>query len=273
MSPRKTSSGDRFWNRPLGRGRSGGAEEDAPHPPFSPSLPRVDLLPAQVREEMAVGKTRRWIVIVAILVIVVGAGVWLLQGQRISEAESGMAQAEAQSAETQAKIAKLAPVSDLFAQIESQRALVQDTLAAQPKAAEVVEHLRRAAGEVDGPPVGLSTISVAYLPIPEPGAVLNTCPNPNPFDDTITIGCMTFGATAASRDQVSQLLRLLEEDPFFVGPYVGGTTVNGTGPGSVTFTGSAGVSIGALVKPLTPEELAAFAAPPAPAESSSPEAS
>ncbi len=271
MNARRTSSGESFWNRPLGRRKD--ADEDAPHPPFTPSLPRVDLLPAQVREAIAVSRTRRWVALAAVLVLVAGAALWLLQGQRISEAEAGMAQAEAQSAETQAKIAKLAPVSDLFAQIESQRALVQDTLAAQPKAAEVIEHLRRAAGGVDGPPITLSTIAVAYQPVPEPGAVLNTCPNPNPFDDTVTIGCITFGASAANREQVSQLLLLLEDDPFFVGPYVGGTTVNGTGAGSVTFTGSAGVSMAALVQPLTAEELAALTAEPPPTDQPSPEAS
>ena len=269
MSARGSSAGGSFWTRPLGA-RKGAGDEATDHPSFQPTLPMVDLLPAAIRESMAVARIRRGLIVAAGAVIAILGVIWLLQGQQIADAEATVAQAEAQTAETQAKIAKLAPVSEVFAQIQGQRELVQQTLAAQPQASEVLNRLRTAASSVDGPPIALSSVSVAYQPLPEAGGVLNQCPNPNPFDDTITIGCLTFGATAASRDQVSQLLRALEADPLFVGPYVAGTTVNGSGPGSVTFTGSAAVSLQGLVTPLTSEQVEAILAPPEPAPGEAP---
>jgi hypothetical protein len=87
----------------------------------------------------------------------------------------------------------------------------------------------------------------------------------------LTIGCLSFGATAQNREQVAALLLTLEADPFFVGPFVGSSTLitdpNGRDSVVVTFAGSTGLSNEALVTPLTPEEIAAITAPPAPAPS------
>jgi hypothetical protein len=94
---------------------------------------------------------------------------------------------------------------------------------------------------------------------------LNSCANPDPFATDITIGCMTFSGTATSREQISSLLLLMAADPMFVGPYVDNTTI-ATDPtgvnGQVAFSGTSGVSVNALAKPLAPEQIDAIVNPP-----------
>ena len=88
-------------------------------------------------------------------------------------------------------------------------------------------------------------------------------------DSDITIGCVTFSGTARTRDQVSALLSAVAVDPLFVGPYVNNSTVieeTADTAGGVLFSGTAGVSVDALTKPLTDEQIAAITAPPPPAD-------
>ena len=105
-----------------------------------------------------------------------------------------------------------------------------------------------------------TTLSVAYRGIPAPGEPPNECPNPNPFDNMVAIGCLEFSATAKDRAQVSELLLSLEADPFFIGPYVSNTTSGGDA-GVITFTGSAAISTDALVTPLSKDQIDAILAP------------
>lgn len=255
---RQTAS-RKFWE--LRRKDAG--DEVVLHEPFAAHLPRVNLLPAGFRDAILAARIRRWIVYAGVAILALGAIVWFMQGQAISQAVNAVDRAQADNAALQAKQAQLAPVSDLFAQISRQKKFVQDTLAAQPEAAQVIRHLLRSGGEVQ-----FTTLSVAYRGIPAPGEPPNECPNPNPFDDKVAIGCLEFSATAKDRAQVSELLLALESDPFFIGPYVSNTTSGGDG-GVITFTGSAAISTDALVTPLSPEQIDAILAP-TPAPSASP---
>lgn len=250
-----------FWTRPLGKG-----SDPAPqHPDFRPTLPSVNLLPAKVREDISVVKTRKILVLVAVVLVLVGAGMWWVQGQDIARAEQSVAVAQEANAETQARIDRLAPVNALFSQITGQQELVEQTLAAQPRASRVLRRLIVAADRAStgGSPIRYSTIAVSYRGIPEVGDALNECPNPNPFDTAVSIGCVTFSALAGSRAQVSAFLLELEADPFFIGPYVASTTVGGSDSRTIAFSGTAAVSTRALVTPLSEEELAAIVNPQA----------
>lgn len=244
-------------NITLGKKKS----DDEVHEPFVATLPRIDLLPPSVKEGQALRKTRNLLLLTFIAVVALGVLVWVMQSSAISEAEDRLATARAENEQIQVDIARLAPIGALFNQIESQKQLVQDTLNSQPRAAAVNNRLIQAGEETGGKqPVTFTSISVAYRPRPAPGDVPNPCPNPAPFDTQVAIGCLTFTATAESREQVAALLLAIEADPFFIGPYVGSTNFTGD---VVSISGTTAVSTDALVTPLTQEEIDAILTPPA----------
>jgi hypothetical protein len=169
------------------------------------------------------------------------------------------------------KLKALAPVQQMYDEITQQQKLVDSTLSGQPQARAVIDHLN-ADAKAAGPEVTFTNVTTNYTGIPQqgdPGS--ESCPDPDPFSQDLAIGCLTFSATAASREQVSALLVSLEADDFFVGPYVTSTTVTPASeeaPESVSFSGSAGISINALQSPLTEEEIAKLLQPKAKASAS-----
>jgi hypothetical protein len=264
----------------LGRKEDSGGSAPEQRPPFHRTLPQVDLLPGEVRDAMAVARIRNWTLIALVVVGVVAAGVWWVQGSTIQRAEDSLAAAREQNSLLQAKLKALGPVKAMYNQITTLQQLVTGTLAAQPQASTVIDRLSQAGQGVTGDPIAITSVNVAYTGIPAPGNPVSSCPNPDPFGTSITIGCMTFSATATDRDQVAQLLRLLDDDPLFVGPYVTSTTASESPAGpsgsqtrsSIAFTGSAGVSVEALRTLLTREQIDAILTPPEPEPTPTPSA-
>lgn len=259
-----------FWQMELGKKKDADlADEEVEHPPFVPTLPRVNLLPVGIRQSVAMRKVRRNLVVVALLLVVAIGGLWYLQGSRIADAEARLAIAQAEGDDLQAQVAALAPITVLATALENQKALVDATLASQPQSALVISRLAEAGREAaDGNGITFSNVGVTYQGIPAAGGTLNSCPNPDPFGTEATIGCITFNANAGDRAQVSRLLEVLEADPLFVGPYVTTTSVTLAeegGASGVTFAGTAGVSLDGLETLLTPEQIEALTAPPQPA--------
>jgi len=255
------------WQMELGAKKDKEAEEElVERPPFVPTLPQVNLLPTQVRDSLAIAKIRKGLILGAVVLPLAAGGLWWLQGSQISQAESTLAAAQAENQQLQADLEALAPVKQMYDQITKLQDLVTSTLAAQPQAALVIERLAAAGEAAGGNDIDFANAAVTYTGIPAPGGELNPCPNPNPFDVEVTVGCLTFSATAADRAQVSELLRLMEADPLFVGPYVTNSTVTDLegAADSVAFAGSAGISVDALATALTPEQLEAILTPPAP---------
>lgn len=264
-----------FWQMELGRKKDADLVDEAvEHPPFVPTLPRVNLLPAAIGESIGLRKVRRSLIAVAVLIALLLGGVWYLQGSRISEAEARLAAAQAEGSQLQGQLDALAPITVLTNALADQKALVESTMAAQPQAAVVIERLREAGRQVGGGSgIAFSNASVSYQGIPAAGGVLNPCPNPDPFGTEVTIGCITFSASANDRQQVSRLLEVMEADPLFVGPYVTNTalgTTEGKQKTTVTFSGTAGVSVEGLKTVLTPEQVDAIVNPPAPAATTAP---
>lgn len=261
-----------FWRRDLGR--RGQEQDEVEHPEFQPTLPRVNLLPPSVAEGFAARRVRRWLIAVGGLMLLAFAAAWNLQAGRVAQAQADLDRALADNAVVTAKVADLAPIKEMYAQITGERELVATTLAAQPRSALVVERLLAAgrAAKGDGGPVDFTSISANYRGIPAPGGELNPCPTADPFADDITIGCITFSGTAGTRAQVSALLTVLTEDPLFVGPFVNNSTVaeatSGSG-GGVMFTGTVGVGTLALEQALSPDEVEAILAPPVPQDAAS----
>lgn len=256
-----------FWQMELGRSGSKGADvndEVVDHPPFAAVLPRVNLIPRSVVQAAAMRKVRRWLISVVVLLLLAVAAVWYLQGSRIDEAEARLAAAQATAAELQGQVDAFGAIKAFYAELESQQALVNGTLASQPQAAVVIEQLARAGQDVGTDPITFGNVGVAYHGIPAADTNLNPCPNPNPFGSEITIGCLTFNATAKNRAEVSRLLEVLERDALFVGPYVTSTSIGGGelgGESGVTFAGTTGISLDGLATLLTQEQIDAITNP------------
>jgi hypothetical protein len=259
-----------FWKRDLGDLGKGG-DEEVEHPAFEPALPRVDVLPDQVRESILLRKVRRGIIALAAVLAVALGALWYLPTSDIQNAQAQLALAQVDNSQLQASEQALIPVQEMFTQITAQQELVRRTLASQPKSAAVIEHLladgQKAGGKTA---ITFNEILSTYQGVPIAGGNLNPCPKPDPFVVDVTVGCLTFSATAESREQVTALLDALEADPFFVGPFISATTANvdqANGKLKVSFTGTAGIAPAALKSPLSPEQIDALIAPPAPSPS------
>ena len=247
-------------------------EDRIERPPFEPTLPQVNLLPQQVRDSMSMGRIRNWSIAAIAALLVLAGGLWWLQGSTIERAEADLAAATAENTRLRDDVAALAPVKQMYEQITRLQEIVTTTLASNPQAAVVIDRLAQAGTAEGVGDIAFTSVDVAYGGIPEPGEAINPCPNPDPFGTDITIGCLTFAANADNRDQVSALLRALEADPLFVGPFVTSTTATEVAAGAegnrtervVAFSGTAGVSLEGLETLLTPEQVEAILNPPKP---------
>lgn len=266
-------------NRPLGelitlrRSRGSAVDQRIERPDFAPALPSVNLLPDSIRQGIAVTKIRKVAAAAVVLLMIAGGGLWWMQGQQIDQALAQRDAVVATGVQLRAKVQALSPIQAMVTQLENQQELVRTALAAQPQASAVITRLVEAGQQGADQGIAFDSISVTYYPIPGPGGTLNPCPDPDPFGTEVAIGCLTFTARAVERDQVAALLRAMEADPLFVGPYVSNTTVAALADGqSVTFSGSAGISPDGLQTPLSDEQIQAILTPPTPSASASPTA-
>ena len=229
---------------------------------FQPTLPSVNLLPDKVRQGVALTKVRRRFTWAVALLAVIVAAVWTVQVPAITAAQDGLDSAHAKNDELQQRIEALGPIEQMVTQLQRQQALVTSTLASQPQASAVFDHVTEAAATA-GSAITFPTMDISYHGIPRPGGVLNPCPNPDPFGAEVTVGCVTFGGKAATRQEVAEFLRALEADAWFVGPYVSSSTtaVDESGRTTVVFTGTVGVGPAALQTPLSAAEVSAIVNP------------
>ena len=249
-----------FWKLEIGRKKPVSIEVE--HPEFVRSLPRVNLIPASVRESIAVRKVRRGYVFGFVGILVIVTLVWLMQNGSILDQEARLTSAQNESAAISNQVKALAPVEQLYQQITTQEAFITDAVASEAVTSSLLEQLRAVAGSS----VDYSSISVSFTGIPKPElsanpeTALNECPNADPFGKDITIGCLTFSAQAPSRADVSKFLVRAEQNSFLVGPYVTASTITQDADGNnrLNFSGSAGISLDALRTSLTTEQIAAL---------------
>ena len=261
----KADLGDLFRRKAKGDG-----EREAPPPAFAPTLPQVNLLPASVRESIRVSRVGRGAAWGVGAVAILTAGLWLVQASAIQQAEQRLDDLQNTNLRLSNRANALAPIEQMATQLQRQQELVATAVADQPQAAEVLRHLEQAALAAGAPPIEFTTVQITYHGIPRAGDVINPCPNPDPFRAQVTVGCVAYSATARTREQVTRFLRATEADPWFVGSYIGTSslgTQTDTGTSTVTFSGTAGLSHQVLVTPLTDEQLESLQKPPTPAPS------
>ena len=255
---------------------SGAHVTDVIHPEFIRALPRVNLLPSHITEAISVRRIRRAFIAGFLALLVAGTALWLLQNGEILTAQTELNAAQAENTALSAQVQALQPVEQLYSQITTQEEFITGALTSEALTSQVLKSLQ----DVAGSNVEITNVGITYTGIPNPATSaqpeksLNTCPNSDPFNKDITIGCLTFSARTKSRGDVSSFLARAARPPF-VGPYVTETRVGTFANGSpaITFSGTAGISPMALKTKLTTEELAALvtAAVPKPAATTAPE--
>lgn len=262
----------RFWQFESSTSSKASASE-VEHPAFESRLPRVNLLPASVRESIAVRKIRRGFTLGLLGMLAVLVGLWLMQNGTILEAEGRLTAAQGENVSILNQVKALAPVGQLYQQITTQETFIQEALASEAVVSSVLTELQ----DVAGPTITYSNISMTFTGVPDPATAsdpmgsINLCPDSDPFGTDITIGCVAFTAQGATRADVSEFLNRMAENPTFIGTYVTSTTVtkNVGGATELSFTGSSGISVEAMKTALTQEQIDAIlrAAQPAPAPS------
>lgn len=230
------------------------------------TLPQVNLLPAEITEAISLRKIRRLAMLGGALILLIAALVWALQIPAIRASQDSLTQAQVTNAKEQAQVQALAPIAQMVTQIKRQQDLVSTTMATQPKAAAIYRRLLTLAASSGSPAIRFTTMAIAYTSPSATGKAASACPDPDPFNTHLSIGCVTFSATASSREHVSRLLVALGHDPLFVGPYVNSSMLAGAATGgkqAVSFTGTVGISPVGLATPLTKEQEAQLLRPPA----------
>lgn len=263
----KADLGELFRRKAKGAGADSGPTTARE---FVPTLPQVNLLPSSVRESIRIARVGRGAAWGVVAVAALTAGLWLVQANAIQQAEQQLNDLQAENVRLSNRANALAPIEQMATQLERQQELVTTALADQPQAAPVLRRLEQAAQAAGAQGIEFTTVQVTYHGIPKAGDMLNPCPNPDPFTSRVTVGCVSYSATARNREQITSFLRATEADAWFVGSYIGTSTLGtqtDTGTSTVTFSGTAGLSHEALVTPLTEEQVEALERPPAPSPS------
>ena len=229
------------------------------------SLPRVNLLPASIRQSVRISILIKRVLVAALGLMLAAAAIWLMQASTIKQAQQGLDQAQLNNQKLNAQVSALSPIGELYSALTRQQEFVEETLASSPQASEIIKRLQQAATDTGQAPVAITSTSISYHGIPRSGESLNPCPNPDPFNESITIGCLSFNATANTRDQISLFLNNIATDQLFVGAFVSSSIVSPpvtdgdkANEDQVTFSGSAGISLDGLRKKLTPEQISAL---------------
>ena len=233
---------------------------------LEPRLPSVNLLPASVPDNIVAARTRRIAIWIGVLLAAGTAGLWLLQGEAVSTAESAVAAEQTHATELEATVDRLQPIQVLHDQISRQEEFVSTALASSVQASVVLDRVLTIAQP--GSTMTAVTIDYQGVPQPQPGrdlrTQLNACPTSDPFASDITVGCATFTGKTKSRAEVVNVLNRAESDPWLIGPFLSSTTSADDG---VTFSGTSGIGIDALATPLTDEQIQTLLNPPQPAAS------
>jgi Tfp pilus assembly protein PilN len=213
-----------------------------------PVLPSVNILSPWVFERMAISRLRRLFALAGVVLMMLVAAGWVVQGLRIDQAEKVLAVEEAETARLSVETNQLTPVKSYVATVGQQQLSVQNNMAAEIYFSRVLEEFQNAtpfAANVESISIALdpNAGSVALGQAPAVGETIpveSPCPGPDPFNTKLVIGCITLSGSAASRADVGELVINLGNEELFVEPFIS-TTTAGDGTG-VTFSGSVGLS-------------------------------
>lgn len=197
--------------------------------PLSPTLPTVDLLPPEVKEQAAV--RRSYVQAAAIgAVAAVGLGaLWFNGNSALGDAEASLAEANAQIENHRVERMGLIPVEKFLNQATVHLATVGRAGAYDVSQSAVMSVLRR----ITPPTIAYRqfdvSISIPGLPGlsgPTGAPMQSNCPNPDPFNASRVSGCASIEGSAESRADIAQWITALQNDKRFTDVFVSTTASN-----------------------------------------------
>lgn len=227
--------------------KKGKAAKAPAYKPFVASLPTVDLLPPDVKEEVELRRLRRLFVVAGVIVLGLMVAAWVLQAGLIHVAQNGLDQQNARTQALNGQMAKLTPVKLFYAQVDTNQTTIQQTMDAEVLTSKVLAELDKTTPH--GVSLGNVTVSLDGSSTPAAAAATPTtgagdssaCPSPDPFTQAAaTAGCITVDGSAASRTALGQWIDKAAADPMFTAVFVPTATSDETG--KITFSGSLALS-------------------------------
>ena len=98
------------------------------------SLPRVNLLPASIRQSVRISILIKRVLVAALGLMLAAAAIWLMQASTIKQAQQGLDQAQLNNQKLNAQVSALSPIGELYSALTRQQEFVEETLASSPQA-------------------------------------------------------------------------------------------------------------------------------------------
>lgn len=216
------------------------AEYDAK---FTPRIPIVNLLSAELQEEIERRRLKHMFATLAVALVVAMGAMWGVQTGLINAAESRLAAEQAESTQLATEQNELAPVRSFYGQIDANTTTIQTTMSNEVLTSQVLGAL----DDATPPGVALGTFSLSLgggsstTGTVDPSMTTGACPSANPYVAAApSAGCITVSGTATNRSTVGQWLDNLEAQPMFTVAFIPSTTAEPKG-GRITFTASIGL--------------------------------
>lgn len=209
--------------------------------PFSPSQPRVNLVPRAALDRAANARARKfaiigWVGSVAAIGLWWGAG--FVEANRTADA---LAAAAGQGEQLALKMALYAPVTTIATQTQSLTDTVASQTAGEVDHGDVINRFLAAIGD---------TMTVSSLQI---GTTNDAgCVSTDPFNQVPLAGCVTFtGTSAGGAPAASEVITSLTKDSWFVDAFI--PTVGADSAGGTPMSGTVGLTVDAFTAPTEPE--------------------
>lgn len=199
--------------------------------PFSPTQPRVNLVPQSALDRTANAKARTLAVIGWGASVVALGAFWGLGFMTAGEASSNLADAQFAGEALSVELAMYAPVTTIAAQTQALNETVASQTAGEVNHDEVIDRFLAAVGD---------TMVVESLSI----ATDNTgaCVSTDPFQQVPLAGCVTFsGQSSGGGSAASQVITALTTDAWFVDPFI--PTFGSASEDGVSMTGTVGLTM------------------------------
>jgi hypothetical protein len=224
--------------------------------PIVPSLPTVDLLDESVHDRYAQKDTIRLGIIGLIVAVAILAGFSFIALSSLGFAKFQLSKTEGELKTEEATLTRYGPITAFYSDLDSKQAMINATLQTQVSISSVLKEMNQMAGRN----VKFTTISIAVASGSSAGAA---CPNPDPFTQIASLGCITFSGEAKQPGYVTEMANRLTTGKYIIAPVISSLSKSPDSNKS-SFSGTVAVSPAALLTTVAAERAATATATPEP---------
>lgn len=198
---------------------------------FTPSQPRVNLVPAAALDRAGNAKAKRVAVFAWAGSIVVLGGWWASAAIASGAVADDVTLATANAQTLAVQMSLYAPVTTIATQTQALTDTVASQTASEVDHAEAITRFLAAVG---------STMTVESMQISTDNSA--GCASVDPFNEVPLIGCITFSGSATNGgSSASEVISSFSSDTWFVNPFI--PTVGAATEGVTPLSGSVGLSM------------------------------